>query len=346
VPDLTGSAAVISFTLINMALALSIYLTLSTGLLSLANAGFMAIGAYTAAVLASQLGTGLVLSFPLALLLGALVALPLGLVVLRLRDVYLAIATLGFGEIVMISVLNGDKILRAVTGNERLTIFHGAEGITLQYVSPRAILGLPETTWPLLLYVVALAYLIATLRRSHHGRVLASIRLDESAAATLGVNVVRYKLLAFVLGATIAAGAGALSTPIVRVIDPRNYVFTRAVDILASAILGGVSHWIGPLVGALLLTSLPEALRFLREQRDVVNGLIIMLSIIFLPRGLADPRFWGGLLGRRRGAATGDPSLQAGREAPVATLALAETEVAAGAPAGEVEAPGRAGPSR
>src|SRR3712207_6122879 len=180
-----------------MALALSIYLTLSTGLLSLANAGFMAIGAYTAAVLASQTATGLVLSFPLALLLGAVIALPLGLVVLRLRDGYLAIATLGFGELAMISVLNGDKILRAVTGNERLTIFNGAEGITLQYVSPRPILGLPETTWPLLLYVMALAYLVATLRRSHHGRVLASIRLDESAAATLGVDVVRYKLLAF-----------------------------------------------------------------------------------------------------------------------------------------------------
>lgn len=347
-PDLIGGAAVINFALINMALALSIYLTLSTGLLSLANAGFMAIGAYTAAVLASQAGAGLGVSFPLALLIGASVAFLLGLIVLRLRDVYLAIATLGFGEIVTIAALNADKILRAISGNERLVVFNGAEGITLPYASPRAVFGLAESTWPLLLYVLALAYLVATLRRSHHGRVLASIRLDESAAATLGVNVVRYKLLAFVLGATIAAGAGALSTPIVRVIDPRNYVFTRAVDILASAVLGGVSHWSGPLIGAALLTGLPEALRFLREQRDVVNGLIIMLSIIFLPRGLADPRFWSGLLGRRGGASgrkAGDPGLLAGREAPVATVGVADTQVAAGAAAGAGDAPGRGGPT-
>jgi branched-chain amino acid transport system permease protein len=81
-------------------------------------------------------------------------------------------------------------------------------------------------------------------------------------------------------------------------------VFSRAVDILAYAVLGGVAHWSGPIVGAAVLTLLPEALRFLQERRDIVNGLIIMVSIIFLPRGLADPRFWGGRLrpwlGRRQ----------------------------------------------
>jgi branched-chain amino acid transport system permease protein len=102
----------------------------------------------------------------------------------------------------------------------------------------------------------------------------------------------------------MASGAGVLSTPIVRVIDPRNYVFSRAVDILAYAVLGGVAHWSGPIVGAAVLTVLPEWLRFLQERRDIVNGLLIMVSIIFLPRGLADPKFWGGqaraLPGRRR----------------------------------------------
>jgi branched-chain amino acid transport system permease protein len=104
--------------------------------------------------------------------------------------------------------------------------------------------------------------------------------------------VVRYKLLVFVLGAALAAGAGALSTPIVRVIDPRNYVFGRAVDILAYAVLGGMTHWAGPILGAILLSTLPETLRFLRAQREVINGLVIMLAIIYLPRGLADPHFW------------------------------------------------------
>ena len=110
--------------------------------------------------------------------------------------------------------------------------------------------------------MIALVDLLAVLRRSHEGRVLAAIRLDESAAGTLGIDVVRYKLLAFVLGAMMAAGVGVLSAPIIRVIDPRNYVFSRAVDILAYAVLGGVAHWSGPIVGAAVLTVLPEALRF------------------------------------------------------------------------------------
>ena len=127
----------IDFVLINVALGLSIYLTLATGLLSLANAGFMAIGAYTAAVLASQVGLPLAVSFVVALVVAALVAFPFGLAVLRLRDVYLAIATLGFVQIVNVLALNGDKVLRAITGNEQLTVFNGAEGITLPYVTPQ-----------------------------------------------------------------------------------------------------------------------------------------------------------------------------------------------------------------
>jgi branched-chain amino acid transport system permease protein len=301
-----NNISVINFTLINIALGLSIYLTLSTGLLSLANAGFMAIGAYTTAILATQAGLPIGVGFVVALILGALVALPFGMVVLRLRDVYLAIATLGFGEIVRIFALNGDKLVRALTGNPEQVVFNGAEGITFPYRSPQLVFGLPETTWPVLLYVLALVYLLATLHRSRYGRLLAAIRQDEAAATTLGIDVVRYKLLAFVLGAAIAAGAGALSVPIVRVIDPRNYVFSRAVDILASAVLGGMTHWVGPIIGATVLTSLPEVLRSLREQRDVVNGLIIMLAIIYLPRGLADPRFWGGW--RRPRPAASQPS--------------------------------------
>jgi branched-chain amino acid transport system permease protein len=292
--------AAINFILINVALALSIYLTLSTGLLSLANAGFMAIGAYTTAILVTRAGAPLGLTFLIALLIGGAIALPLGAVVLRLRDVYLAIATLGFGEIVRITILNGDKPLRALRGDPTLTVLNGAEGITMGFRTPNVLLGVPESTWILLVYVAGLTYFLATVQGSRFGRIWASIRLDESAAATLGIDVVRYKLLAFVLGAAVAAGAGALSAPVIRVIDPNNYVFGRAVEILAFAILGGTAHWAGPILGAVVLTGLPEALRFLKDQRDVANGLIIMASIIWLPRGIADPAFWGTLWARTR----------------------------------------------
>ncbi len=284
----------VDFILLNVALGLSIYLTLAVGLLSLANAGFLAIGAYTAAILTAQAGWPPLAALPLALLLGALVAAPLGLLVLRLQGVYLAIATIGFGEIVRITALNGDKLLRALSGDPRLTVFHGAEGITLPYSSPLPVLGLPVTTWLLLLYALGLVYLLATLQRSRYGRLMVAVRVDSLAADTLGVDAVRCRMLAFVLGAAIAAGAGALSTPVVRVVDPGQYSFGRAVDILAYAVLGGMTTWVGPIVGATVLTALPEMLRPLQEQREVVNGLLLMLSIIYLPRGLADPRLWGG----------------------------------------------------
>jgi branched-chain amino acid transport system permease protein len=290
---ITNNISTINFILINIALGLSIYLTLATGLLSLANAGFMAIGAYTVAIMLTRAHVPLIVGLGAAILLAVLVALPLGMLVLRLHDIYLAIATLGFGEIVRIVALNGDKVVHLFSQDKEIAVFNGAEGITLTYKTPQIILGLPETTWSLLLYVVATAYLLATLQSSRYGRIMASIRQDETAASTLGINVVRYKLLVFVLGAAIAAGAGALSVPIVRVIDPHNYVFSRAVDILAYAVLGGMTHWAGPIIGATALTSLPEVLRFLKDQRDIVNGLIIMLSIIYLPAGLADPRIWG-----------------------------------------------------
>jgi len=289
----TNNISTINFVLINIALGLSIYLTLATGLLSLANAGFMAIGAYTVAIVFTKTSIPFSVGFALAIVLTVLVALPLGLLVLRLRDIYLAIATLGFGEIIRIVALNGDKVVRVFSQNKDIAVFNGAEGITLTYASPKVILGLPDTTWSILLFVIAATYALATIQGSRYGRIMAAIRQDETAASTLGVNVVRYKLLVFVLGAAIAAGAGALSAPIVRVIDPHNYVFSRAVDILAYAVLGGMTHWVGPIIGATVLTALPEVLRFLKDQRDVVNGLIIMLSIIYLPAGLADPRIWG-----------------------------------------------------
>ena len=103
----------------------------------------------------------------------------------RRRVLAAVIATLGFGQIVSITALNGDKLLRALTGDPQLAVFNGAEGITLTYAAPRIIFGLPETTWPLVAYVLALVYFLATLQRSRFGRLLSAIRLDETAAATL-----------------------------------------------------------------------------------------------------------------------------------------------------------------
>lgn len=263
--------SVVQFILINMLLGISIYFTLYTGLLSLANAGFMAIGAYVSAVLTVYTDV----PFPVSLLVGALsaalIAWLLGLPVLRLRDVYLAIATLGFGEIVRIIAVSFDKF----TG---LTLLGGAQGLS----------GIPKLTtpWALLAALAVAIYFLIQFHRSRAGRALAAIRRDENAAASMGIDVFRYKMLAFVLGAFVAGLAGGFSAHLTRFVGPNEFGFNQAVNILAYVVLGGVTHWAGALLGAAILTILPEALRVMGEYRGTVNGLIMLFAIIYLPGGL------------------------------------------------------------
>ena len=275
------------FVLINMILGISIYFTLYTGLLSLANAGFMAVGAYISALLTIHTS----MPFPLSLLLGALTAaivgFLLGLPVLRLQDVYLAIATLGFGEIVRIIAINFDNFTH-------LDLLGGAQGLA----------GVPKLTTPgaLIFTLVVLSVLLIQMQRSRFGRALAAIRNDENVAATMGIDIFWHKLMAFVLGAFIAGLAGGFSAHLTRFVGPNDYGFNAAVNILSFAVLGGTLHWSGVLFGAAILTILPEALRFMNEYRGIVNGIILVLVIIYLPKGLVNPQ-WLRKIYTRKGAA-------------------------------------------
>ncbi|GGC58537.1 branched-chain amino acid ABC transporter permease [Undibacterium terreum] len=260
---------------INAMLALSIYLTLSCGLLSLANAAFMGIGAYAASMISMQTA----LPFPLALLaaavMPALVALIIGIPTLRLSGVYLAMATLGFGEVVRVIVLNME-----ITGG------------------PMGLNGIPLKTewWHIVLILAATLYVLARLRRSKIGRAFEAIKQDETAARLMGVNVSAYKLLAFVLGAVIAGIAGGLNAHYTFTIGPGNYAFENAVDILTMAVFGGTSNLIGPIIGSTTLTLLPELMRYLKDFRLAANGLILILVVLYLPKGIWDPlrirAFW------------------------------------------------------
>jgi branched-chain amino acid transport system permease protein len=273
----------------NVLLALSIYLTLSCGLLAMANAAFMGIGAYTSALLTMNYGA----PFPVALAAGMaapmVVALVMGIPTLRLSGVYLAMATLAFGEVVRIVILNTDSI----TG--------GALGLS----------GIPQATewWHVLLAVVLVLALLARLRRSKLGRAFEAIKEDDTAAGLMGINVAAHKLLAFVLGGGIAGLAGTLNAHLTFFIGPNEYGFDRGVEILTMAVLGGINSLFGPTLGALILSLLPELLRSLKDYRLAVNGLILVLIVLFLPKGLwnaAAVRAW--LLRRRqpkRGVAQG-----------------------------------------
>ena len=253
----------------NALLALSIYLTLSCGMLAMANAAFMGIGAYTSAILTMNYGA----PFPLAIAAGmaapAVVAFVIGKPTLRLSGVYLAMATLAFGEVVRIVILNMDSL----TG--------GALGLN----------GIPQSTqwWHVLLAVALVLFVLGRLRRSKIGRAFEAIKEDETAAGLMGIDVNGHKMLAFVLGAAIAGLAGVLDAHLTFFIGPQEFGFDRGVEILTMTILGGVNSLVGPVVGSVIVTLLPELLRGLQDYRGVFNGLILVAIVLFLPKGLWNP---------------------------------------------------------
>lgn len=282
---------VLNFMLVNAILGLSIYLTLYTGMFALANAGFMAIGAYAGVILTQNFDLPLGVALVGGMILAGLFAIPIGLPVLRLKDIYLAIATIGFGEVVRIIILNFDTLASSITGDTvRLT--RGALGIT----------GIPvlTETWHLVLFIILCGYFIVRLHRSRFGRAMAAIRQDEQAASNMGINVVYTKNMVFIMGAVLAGAAGVFNAHLVRTINPNGYGFDQAVDILAYAVLGGTSTWVGPIVGGLVLGALPEVLRFVNEFRGIVNGAILLLIIVYLPGGLVNPAGWASVWRRLR----------------------------------------------
>lgn len=261
--------SLVNFMGINALLALSLYLTLSAGQLSLGSAAFAAIGGYTAGILTMKFGVPFLLSIAAGSIFSGMVGLVIGLPVLRLRGVFLAIATLSFGEVVRIVVLNLD-----ITG--------GAQGLV----------GIPNftTTWGIYLTLAVAGYGIARLRHSRAGWCFESIREDETAASAMGINTTYYKTLAFTLGAVLAGLAGGLYAHLNYIITPREFGFSFAVDLLIYNIVGGIRIWYGPVLGAFLLTALPEILRgtgvAAGPMRMAANGLILLLVILFLPNGL------------------------------------------------------------
>ncbi|MBV9120206.1 MAG: branched-chain amino acid ABC transporter permease, partial [Chloroflexi bacterium] len=239
--------------------------TLSAGLLSLGNGAFMGIGAYTSALLTKFYHW----PFPAVLLAGCVVAgvsgFLLGLPVLRLRGIFLAIATIGFGEIVRIVALNWEPTGEALGLN-----------------------GIPVITelWQVVVALIVVSYFLIRLRHSRTGHALLALREDEAAARTMGVNTFYYKMLTFTIGAVIAGLAGGFSAHQTHFIAPVDFGFSTAANILIYAIVGGTGAFWGPMLGAVLLTVLPESLRFLNDYRLIFNGLVLLLIIIFLPDGL------------------------------------------------------------
>ena len=260
-------------------LSLSVAVTLSCGVLSLASAAFMGVGAYSASLLSLHTGLPFLVVLLGGTLAPAVLALLVGVPALRLKGVYLALATLGFGEVLRVLALNLD-----ITG--------GALGLN----------GIPERTegWHIALTLVLVLALLHRLRQSRYGRAWEALREDEVAAAVNGIDVRGLRLCAFVLSAALAGLAGGLHAHYTFSLSPGNYGFEPAIEYLSMAVLGGIAGLPGPLLGAAILTLLPEVLRSLAEFRSAVSGTILILVILFLPHGLYDPRRWRQLMGAQR----------------------------------------------
>lgn len=254
---------------INIILAVGLNLIVGfSGQFSLGHAGFMAIGAYAAAIIGSKSPTyG---AFFGAMLVGALlsgaVALLVGIPTLRLKGDYLAVATLGVSEIIRIFIINGGSLT------------NGAAGI----------LGIPNfTTWQMVYFFVVITT-IATLNflRSPIGRSTLSVREDEIAAESVGVNTTKIKIIAFVFGAITASIAGSLQAGFIGSVVPKDYTFINSINVLIIVVFGGLGSITGAVVSAIVLGILNMLLQDVASVRMIIYALALVLVMIFRPGGL------------------------------------------------------------
>ncbi len=251
---------------INALLALSLSISLRAGSLALAQAAFMGLAAYVGSIGAVRFGWNLLEATLAGALAAAAVAAILALPIGRLRGVFLAIATIGFGEIARIAEINAP-----ITG--------GAEGFS----------NIPNDAGTVAIYaaLVATGIALALFGRSKSALALAATREDESAARGVGIDVAAVRLRTLVAGAIVAGVAGVLYAHANFFITPGDFGFPRMEQILVSCVIGGVTSSLGAVLGATLMTVLPEAVRFLHDYREVSTGAILLGFILFAPGGIA-----------------------------------------------------------
>ena len=280
-------------------LGLSLYLPLMAGQLSLASPGFYALGGYIAAILSTTVfnsGTGfpvylLILEMVIAGVVSGLLGVAVGIPALRLRGIYLAIATIAFVEVLRVLALNLD-----ITG--------GAVGI---FNIPQPFSSQIEYLWIALPLLVITMVLIYRLERVRVGKALIAIREDELAAGSMGINPTYYKVLAFTLGTILAGVVGAISAHFLNTWNARQGTFDASIIYLTFVLIGGSRTFLGSVVGGMVFTALPEVLRgladtgglptwlaqFLRDGRLIIFGVLIVVGTIFFPQGLVTPRVFG-----------------------------------------------------
>ncbi|MBM4330686.1 MAG: branched-chain amino acid ABC transporter permease [Deltaproteobacteria bacterium] len=251
---------------IHIIMALSFYIPFITGQVSLAQAGFMAIGAYGSAVCTAKWGVPYVPAVLFGGVLAGLVGFILGLPALRIKGIYLLLLTLGFGEIVRVIFMNLDYVGAAA----------GFPSIPYQKYT-----GLYAYA-----VVVALIIFFSRLRKSRMGRALQAVGDDETAAEIVGVNITSAKLMAFSVGAFIAGIGGGILAHYQEYIEPLMFGVMHSVEFLVFTIFGGIQIFWGPVFGAFVLTLIPEFFRAIQNWRMELFGLLLIVMMIIRPQGV------------------------------------------------------------
>lgn len=255
------------------------------GQISLAQAQLMGLGAYTSAILTTRAGFPVWLAIVAAAVVPGVVAYAVGRPILRLRGYYLAMATVAIGGILAVLF----QQLTSVTGG-----FNGIVGIPSPSIGPLS-LNQPETFYYLALVLAALAVLFAwNLTRSRMGRAMRAIRESETGAAVMGVNVPALKTVIFVMSAVMAGLAGSLYAHYTLFISPETFSISQSVTFVLILAIGGMGSLGGAVVGAILLTLLPQWLRAFGAYDNLIYGVLVVVVIMVLPGGI-----WGGLQGLR-----------------------------------------------
>ena len=261
-----------------MALGLNIVIGKS-GLLDLGYVAFFAIGAYTMGFLGTMTDLNTWEILPIGIGLAMIAGLILGIPALKLRGDYLAIITLGFGEIVRIVALNS-------------TVIGGANGIQ-DIPTPPSIFGIQYSFdshryfyWTMLVFILLTIWMIRRLSVRRAGRAWEAIRQDEDAAELMGVATFKYKVWAFVLGASVGGGAGVLYASKTIFISPDNFTLQVSITILACVVFGGMGNIWGVILGAIILGYLPDRIRFISDARLLVFGLALVVMMNLRPDGI------------------------------------------------------------
>jgi branched-chain amino acid transport system permease protein len=283
----------IQATLSGLILALSIQVPLRMGVFSFAGAGSYGIGAYLSAILVLRQGINGLLAIAVAVLVAAVIGLLLGLLIFKLNGLYLAMATVAFDLIISVIAINGGELTGASTG---------LYGVLADF-----------TTGHMFALTVLVLLLVALSERGRVRRRVDAVRDDPELAASLGINVRRYRLVAFVVSGALGGLAGGMNVMVRTAIGPLDIGFGLIVLALTMIVVGGSRSWKGAVIGAVIFTWLPDVLAVIGEWQELVYGVIVAIAAVFLPRGLygviVDVLKW---LGRKRRAG-GVPSAEGDR---------------------------------